>query len=856
MFGSSIAHYHITAKLGQGGMGEVYRATDTKLGREVAIKVLPDAVARDTERLARFEREAKLLAQLSHPNIAGVYGLEQHGDTQALVLELVEGKDLSLLLKQNTLSIEEALEVGKQIAEALVAAHEKGIIHRDLKPGNIKITDDRRVKVLDFGLAKALSEESDMSKADHIDDSPTITDVFTKPGTILGTAAYMSPEQAKGKHVDKRTDIWAFGCVLYECLSGKKAFKGEDVTDTSAKIILGTPDWSLLPHNTPLTIELLLKRCLAKDRRKRQHQMDDAAVDLEQALSEPSCSIIQAPGQALDEQQRIQTISKSSIIALAVCMLTIGVVTTWFLKPESTPSLTPPLRQIAIELEKSKELVLNYGTAVRISPDESTLAYIDKSDETGARRLMIRPLNKLDAYLLPETKGVTSFCFSKDSRWICYGTRNTNGSSIRKISVDGETSTTLCKAENPRGVSWANDGWIYFAENFNSGLSRVRDYGGEPEPVTKLTEGEYTHKWPEILPDGKSILFTSSPSGSDYEDARVMIQSISGGEPKELLKGYHARYLESGHVAYIHQDSLCVELFDLKNLSLSDTKRVPIIANVYSNQKGGSHFDISPAGTLIYISGQFRDQVYHFEWVDRMGKKDLLPLSPNNYRSFKLSPDGEKLALVIDSGKENEMDIWIYELDRGTMDRLTFGNSHNKHPIWSPDGKYVAFSSDRDGADNIYVKSADNNGETIRLTESTTTQIPWSWSPDGERIAIFDSGLEGENNLCILHLNGNNPTTWSGGHITNFVANEFTAFTAAFSHDGNWMTYASSESGMFELYVREFPGGGNRRQVSIEGQTSGWPVWSSRSQELIFMGKVNNEGDEMMVLLSTVHIQG
>jgi serine/threonine-protein kinase len=851
MLGITIDHYKITAKLGQGGMGEVYRATDTKLDREVAIKVLPQSVAQDKERLARFGREAKVLAQLNHPNIAGVYGLEQSGDIQALILELVEGDDLSLRLKRGPLPVDESLEVCKQIAEALEAAHEKGIIHRDLKPGNIKMTEEGKVKVLDFGLAKALSDESDTLSESSAEDSPTITDAFTKPGTILGTAAYMSPEQARGKHVDKRSDIWAFGCVLFECLTGRKAFGGSDVTETLAGIIKGEPEWSALPADTPATVQLLLRKCLAKDRRKRVHHVADVRVDLEQAISDPSTSVIQFSGQALTEPSRKMGLSHVLLSGIALLGIVLVVAVTWLVKNQPAPEV----RQIAMDLGMDAELELTFGTAVRISPDESRIAYMTKSD-TGIQSLMIRRIDQLNATSLPGTEGVTSFCFSPDSQWICFGLRYADEGSIKKISIEGEVTTRLCSASQPRGVSWSKDGWIYFTPNWSGGVFRVQDSGGDPVPITQLKEEERTHKWPEVLPDGESVLFTSSSNSQNFEDARIMIQPLAGGDPKELVKGYHGRYLASGHLAYIYQDSLYVERFDPQTYSIPDPKRVPIISGVSSNRKGGSHFDISPKGTMVYMNGKIPDSLYQFQWVDRNGEQETLPLPPSNYGSFKLSPDGKKLAFSMDSGSESGRDIWIYDLERRTQDRLTFGTngSNNKHPVWSPDGKWIAFKSDMDGGGKIHLKSTKYNEPAVKITENDSR--PFAWNPDGEHIVFGQVRLDSGVDLRILKLNGANNTAWSQAEVTDFVATEFSEWTAAFSPDGNWIAYASNESLKWKIYIRDFPVGSSRIQVSNEGKTSGWPVWSQGTSEIFFESSLEENTAYHQIFVSKYQVHG
>ena len=498
-----IAHYKVTGKLGAGGMGEVLRATDTKLNREVAIKVLPEEFAADAERVARFQREAEVLATLNHPNVAAIHGLEDTQGGKALILELVEGETLSERLKKGPLPVEEALEVCKQMAEALEAAHEKGIIHRDLKPGNVKFTGDGKVKVLDFGLAKTAENSHQTSQTNTVDaDSPTITDEFTKPGTILGTAAYMSPEQARGKLVDKRSDIWSFGCVLYECLTGKCLFKGEEVTETLAKIIEREPDWSTLPENMPPTIHLLLRKCLAKDRRRRYQHVDDARVDLEQAISDPSSSFIRLSDQVLKE-----TTSKSRNLPLLVgCCVAVMLLTTivvWFLKP-AQPPVEPPIRHLGIQL--GTDATLERGRqALKLSADGSSIAYALRAGGSGPRQLYFRKLDELNATPIAGTQDVSQFALSPDGSSIVF--RISGEYVLKQVSTQGGSPISICDTETwTRGIDWSLREWIVYGQGTND-FYRVPASGGDPEPLTTPGKGERAHGWPQMLPGGTAVLF-------------------------------------------------------------------------------------------------------------------------------------------------------------------------------------------------------------------------------------------------------------------------------------------------------------------------------------------------------------
>ncbi|MCH8217121.1 MAG: serine/threonine-protein kinase, partial [Planctomycetes bacterium] len=736
MINTTIAHYKIIAKIGKGGMGEVYRATDTKLDREVAIKILPESFAGDRDRLARFNREAKALASLNHPNIAVIHGIEHHDDTHALVMELVEGETLGERLKREPMTVPEALDCCKQIAEALEAAHEKGIIHRDLKPENVKITSDGHVKVLDFGLAKVVVDPA--SIADEA-ESPTITHMTTVPGELLGTAPYMSPEQARAKPVDKRSDIWSFGCVLFECLTGKRMFQGEDVTETLATIIKGEPDWAALPENTPPTIHLLLRKCLNKDRKRRLRDIGDARIDLEQALGDPTSSIIRLSDRALQEAGKHSGINPLLAIGVMVLITLIAVALTWFLKPETPPPLPkpPPIRRISMDLGVEGNLDLRQGTAVRLSPDGSTLAYLFVPEGgVGRYKLYLRRLDQLEPTELTAAETANQFCFSPDGQWIAF--RKDYERTLKKVSVTGGAAITLCETGTTRGIDWSDDGWIIFAPSPTSGLARVSSAaGGSPEPLTTLSDEEVTHRWPQALPGGHAVLYTARIGGSGFDEANIMVQRVPEGDPQLIWQGgYHARYLPSGHLVYLHQDTLFAAAFDLDSLTLRGQPS-PVLEEVATatNERGGAHFDVSADGTLVYVRGSISESLYELEWVDRKGGRELL-MPADRYASFKLSPDGRSLAYSLDDGEQR--DIWIYDIERGVPTKLTFDPASDTFPAWSPSGESIVYRSNRDGNPNLYWKRSDGSGEAQRLTDSPNPQTPWSWHPEGRHLAIFE----------------------------------------------------------------------------------------------------------------------
>jgi serine/threonine-protein kinase len=819
MINETIAHYKITSKLGKGGMGEVYRATDTKLDREVAIKILPESFAEDRDRVARFQREAKVLAALNHPNIAAIYGIEQAGESHALIMELVEGETLGERLEREPMTVTEALECCRQIAEALEAAHEKGIIHRDLKPENVKISEDGRVKVLDFGLAK---EVFDPVSGTNPAESPTITHLTTMPGELLGTAPYMSPEQARARAVDKRSDIWSFGCVLYECLTGKPMFQGEDITETLATIIKGEPDWDALPEDTPSTIELLLRKCLAKDRRRRLHDIADARIDIEQALGDPGSSIIRLSDRALQQTLARAGLRWRWVAAVAAGAALLAAHLTWFIKPQSSS----PVRRLSVDLGAKATLFLQHGHGVRLSPDGTVLATILLPEEgPGQRQLYVRRLDQLQATPISATAGISEFSFSPDGQWIVFSSQG----AIKKVSSTGGAAITLC-IQRTRGLHWTTDGWIVFGGRA-AGLSRVSSMGGDCEALTTLSDNERWHRWPQVLPGGRAVLYTSSVS-SARDKANIVVQRLTGADPEIVLQGgYGARYLPSGHLVYIHRGTLFAAPFDAETLKLTGQPS-PVLEQVTVNSSGTTFFDVSTEGTLAYVKGGVYTRHFELVWLDRSGNREQL-LPPDRYESFSLSRDGRFLAYSLDDGEQQ--DIWIYDIARGVPTKLTFDPGEDDRPLWSPSGESLVFRSERAGSRNLYWKRADGSGETRRLTTSPNYQIPWSWHPDGRHIAIGEWISEEQSlDLRIVHLSGDERSGLTVEETTDFLATPFMEVLADFSPDGNWLAYTSDESGQNQVFVRSFPDGGGKRQVSYEGLGSVMPVWSPACQELIF----------------------
>jgi Tol biopolymer transport system component/predicted Ser/Thr protein kinase len=817
MIGKTLAHYEITSQLGKGGMGVVYQAKDTALGRDVAIKVLPEEFARDTDRVARFQREAKLLASLNHPNIASIYGLEESGGTNFLVMELVEGETLDDRIKSGPIPIEESLKLALQISEALEAAHEKGVIHRDLKPANIKVTPDGKVKVLDFGLAKAFAgEQSDL----NLSNSPTLSVAATQQGVILGTAAYMSPEQARGKEVDKRTDIWAFGVVLFEMLTGRQIFSEDTVSDTLASVLKTEPEWRSLPQNLHPRIHLLLERCLEKDPQNRYHDIADARVDIQTAIADPEGPFV--PFSQAGEPR------KRPIIPWVAAALVLGAVlaglAVWEIR---TPE---PKQVICFDYHLPKGQQFNQifslrATMIAVSPDGSQIVYctpegmyLRSIDDFGVRRIA------------GTENSPSSPCFSPDGKWIGY--YSSSDGKLKKVQIEGGTPVPLCDVQGVFGAVWAADDSIIYGD-ISNGIMQVSARGGDP---TILIEGSYVS--PQILPDGKSIIFTDTSSGFPY---KILVQSLDSGKRNELFQGVLARYLPTGHFVYGAFESntsssanLFAVPFDLGTMEPAGG-RVPIIQNI-------GDYSVSDSGTLVYIPETASTSNFILVWVDRNGKEENLAVESRAYAYAHLSPDDSQVALDI---RDQENDIWILDLIRKTpLSRLTFDPGMNRSGIWTPDSKRVAYSAERDDAENIYCRSADGSGMEEQLTRFPNASIaPKSFSPDGKHLLYSEtSGLR---DISILSLDGSEEPRILLGK------KEFSESNPQISPNGRWLAYQSNESGSMQIWVRPFPDveAGGPWQITTEGGTR--PLWNANGRELFYYVNVESEGAMMAVPVET-----
>jgi serine/threonine-protein kinase len=803
--GTRLGPYEILGALGAGGMGEVYRARDTKLERDVAIKVLPDVFVADPERVARFQREAKTLASLNHPHIGGIYGLEDTAGVHALVLELVDGPTLADRIARGAIPIDEALPIAKQIAEALEAAHEAGIIHRDLKPANIKLRPDGTVKVLDFGLAKAIEPISAASVS--VTASPTITTpaMMTGVGMILGTAAYMSPEQAKGRPADKRADIWAFGCVLYEMLRGARAFEGEDVSDTLATILKGEPSWEALPATTPPNVRAIAEGCLKKDRQQRIGDISTVLFLLNQPSlgSGAQHATAAAPGHPL--WKRLLPLA-----ATAVAIAGIAGAAAWRMWPVA-PRL--PITRFTIPLPEGQTFTNTGRQVVSISPDGARIVY----RTTGG--LLVRSLADLEARVIPGTdsNAITNPVFSPDGQSIAFF----ESGSIKRIAVTGGAPVTICPAENPSGMTWERDE-ILFGQ-VSKGIMRVSAFGGTPEVLVSVKGDERAHG-PQTLPGGQGILFTlATGSGpSMWETSQIVVQSLKSGERKTLVSGgSDARYLPTGHLVYASGGVLFAVSFDDRRLATAGGP-LPVIEGVSratGANTGTAQFSVAGNGTLVFVPGPVSTAASQQDvaFRDRQGAVQPLKLPPAPYEHPRVSPDGTRLAVGTDDGKEAI--VWIYDLSGASSRRqLTFGG-RNQYPIWSADGQRVTFSSNREGDVGLFWQRADGAGAAERLTkaEPRAAHIPQTWTPDGKTL-LFTVKAGAKSSLWTFSTASRQALPYG-----SIEANLPITVTASLSRDGHWLTYGNTGS-----FVEPFPATGAKYRVS------GFihPFWSPDTTEL------------------------
>ena len=809
MIGTQLGSYEILSPLGKGGMGEVWRARDSKLGREVAIKTLPEEFAKEEERLARFEREAKLLASLNHPNIATIHGLEESDGTRFLVLELVEGDTLADRLKRGAIPVEESLKLALQIAEALEAAHGKGVIHRDLKPANIKVTPEGKVKVLDFGLAKAFAVEA--SGAD-LSRMPTATlPEPTLEGTIRGTPAYMSPEQVRGDPVDTRTDIWAFGCVLYEVLTGRRAFAGETVGDIFAHLMRDDPDWSSLPKTLPYGVRKLVERCLQKDRNRRLHHMADARIEIGEAVTGPAD---EAPSDSDRPTERRRWIALPAVALLAGLVVggIITAVATWN-EPDPanvvrTELVLPIRQQLAIRTP---------NPAVLVSPDGSHFVYSTFPDSGG---LLLRPLDAPDMKAI-EVGAAFSLVFSPDGVWVAYRGTNTG---LMKVPITGGAPVAIPGPYPFGGITWGEGGDLVIAPDLQSALWTASADGGEPKELTTLADGETSHRLPKFLPGGRAVLFTVWTEQQSGEDGQIAVYSFDDASTRILLPGTQPQYAPTRHLVYAQGNRILAVPFDPARLEVTGTP-VPVVENVLRGKQGVSQFSFSDTGLLMYVPGDVAEPRHRLVWVDREGRTELvrgLPAGP--YAAPRLSPEGNHIAWF-SGGGFGAFDIWVHDLVTGDPRRATSDGYRfaNMLPVWNPDGAELTFERIAGLQPDIYSIRVDGSGGDRQLTSSNdSTDIPGSYSPDG---TLAFSGTRTGIGSGILVL--------SAGGVEEFLVTPAGAMSPMFSPNGRSIAYVSDEAGRNEIFVQPYPStSGSWTKISSEGGTD--PVWTRNGREVYY----------------------
>ena len=809
--GSRLAQYDIVTPLGAGGMGEVYRAKDTKLGRDVALKILPASFTNDPERVARFRREAQVLASLNHPHIAQIYGLEEANGTQFLVLELVDGESLDKRIARGRMPVDEALGIAKQIAEALEAAHEKGIIHRDLKPANIALTVDGQVKVLDFGLAKAVEATSGPS-FDAM-NSPTITSpaMMTGVGIILGTAAYMSPEQAKGRAADKRSDLWAFGAVVYEVLAGKRAFAGDDVSDTLANVLKTAPNWSALPSETPTPIRRLLHRCLAKDPKGRIGDASTARIEIDDVQKGPDDE-----GETVDDtRQRRERIAWASAVAALVILIAGGALA--WLHDSASPRASVLETRLEIATPPTYDLV-----SFAISPDGRRLVFAATVD--GHSWLWLRPLDTVTAERLAGTEGASRPFWSPESRSLGFFA---NGK-LKRLDLGASTPQTLADAPAGFGGTWNRAGVILFTPRTGSPLFRVSAAGSEAVAATKLAAGQISHRSPQFLPDGRQFLFFG---GGTADVAGTYVGSLDTPDVKRLTTGgTPVAYAEPGWLLMMRDRTLVAQRFDpVRGALVGDPVSVaePVGSEAYVFFPKGL-FSASQTALLAYRSTAA--SATQLTWFDRSGARlgTLGARDENDLLDPALSPDGHRVA--VRRTVDGNTDIWLIDDTRTT--RFTFDPSLEQAPIWSPDGTRIVFSSNRKGPLDLYQKRSNGAGTEEPLLETALAKGPSAWSPDGRFLLYQSQELKTGLDIWVLPMDGRRKPF-------AFVQSSFIERYGQFSPDGHWVAYQSDESGHYDVFVRPFTGSdgaanpGTQWQVSTTGGIS--PRWRRDGKELYYI---------------------
>ncbi len=847
MVGRTLGHYRVESELGAGGMGIVYEGTDTRLGRKVAIKLLHPSLVEDADRMTRFEREARMLASLNHANIAAIHGLEEANGTKFLVLEYVPGDTLAARINSGTLSLREALDICRQIAEGLDAAHEKGIVHRDLKPANVKITPDGKVKVLDFGLAKAV--ESALPGGTEAETATVTVDV-THAGIVMGTSAYMSPEQACGKPVDRRTDVWAFGCVMFEALARKRTFGGETMAEVLAAVLEREPEWNALPAALPENLRSLLRRCLTKDPHRRLRDIGDARLELEETLSGQAVTRAAQMAAAAAVPRWRRALWPASLSALILLAAGLG---SWkFMTRSGAPA--PDVIRFTHALPQGHRMPPGWNPGVIFSPDGRTVAF--DYDVDGIPTAFQRRLDELDQKPLGGVKHLSTPVFSPDGRWVAMVDNMAHA--LKKVAIAGGAPVALAATDMFGRGDWGSDGYIYFTDRYPGGIHRVPEGGGPAEPVTTLDaqKGEFTHRHAQLLPGGKAIMFTVvAATMRSYDDARIEIQTLD--TKRRILVhegGFGARYSPSGHIVYANGGNLYALPFDPRTL---ETKGLPVrvIEGVQmSRNTGAAYFDVSPTGGLAYVPGLVEGGARTLVWVDRGGRETPLPLKPNSFLFPRISPtDENRIAVEVEGATHN---LFIYDVTRDVLRTLTTdGLSHA--PVWMPDGRNLCYRSWKAGTMTMWSMPSDESREGQRLTTVGARQSAVSVSADGRYLAFnqmadMPDGPAAKKGGDSMAPDASIPMT-TGSDIwilplqgpdrapRAFKKSIFDEASPRFSPDGKWVAYCSNQLGQAQVYVEAWPGPGMKEQITSEGGTD--PIFSRDGRELFY-----RHGNRMMVV--------
>jgi eukaryotic-like serine/threonine-protein kinase len=799
-------------------MGEVYRARDTRLERTVAIKILPAQFSSDPLRKQRFEREAKTISSLNHPNICVLFDIGHQDGTDYLVMEYVEGDTLAKRLEKGPLALDQVLKFGAQIGDGLDKAHRSGVVHRDLKPGNIMLTP-AGAKLLDFGLAKPAAP---LANAFTLTAAVTQSSPMTAQGAIVGTFQYMSPEQIEGKELDGRSDIFSLGAVLYEMLTGQRAFPGKSQLSVASAILEkeASPISSIKPM-TPPALDHAIKKCLAKVPDERWQSASDLASELKW-IAEGGSQVTSGTGAAAKGiRARWRGALLWSIVSLLLAAIT-GLAI-WNLKPSPLP---PPVSRTVITLPPGQRLAGLDQPAVALSPDGVHLAYV--AIQGGTQQIYLRAMDSVEARPIPGTEGATAPFFSPDCQWLGFFA----GNKLKKVSMSGGAVQTLGDAAFPGGGSWSRRGMIAFAPAWASVLRQVSDAGGIPQPLTRFEKGEFSHRWPEFLPGGKAVLFGSAVASFDWINAQVAVLAVETGERRNLIQGgTHPRYAPSGHLLYAQGGGLLAVPFDPQRLEVLGTA-VPVVEGVLqSRTTGAAQYSFSATGSLVYVTGSVQEDQRRLVWVNRNGAEQPVAAPARAYMFPRLSPDARRVAVAI---AEQEVHVWLYDLSRETLTRFTFEGDRNLNSVWTPDGTRIAFNSNKEGPpQSVFWQLADGSGGLERLTTSEYPNVPMSWSPDGQLLAFMENSPTTGYDIWVLRL--------TDRKAQPFLRTPFNESVPRFSPDGRWLAYISNESGRYEVYVQPYPGPDGKWQISTEGGTE--PAWNSNGRELFY-----RSGDKMMAV--------